>query len=202
MKNFYRVTEAANQIGISATTLRNYTKQGRITSTRNPAGQRIYTQASINSFLGINAIPQNIVFYVRSSDGDKVRINNQIDLLTEKYGTPTKVFKDNASGLNEKRPGLNSLLKTAEKKLFDTVIITQKDRLTRFGYTYLEELLKNYGVKIIVLGETNDKSLQEELLQDFMSLIASFSGKYYRLRGYEQKKLLLNQAGEKLEETR
>lgn len=52
MKKFYRVQEAANQIGISGTTLRVYTTQGRIESNRNPAGQRIYSQAHIDVFLG------------------------------------------------------------------------------------------------------------------------------------------------------
>lgn len=202
MKKFYRVTEAATQIGVSASALRTYTAQGRIKSTRNPAGQRIYTQEQINKFLGIEKTPASFVFYVRSSDGDKIKINNQVSLLTEKYGEPLKVYKDNASGLSEKRSGLKSLIKAAEGRKFDTVIITQKDRLTRFGFTYLEQLFATYGVKIVVLGKENEKSLQEELLQDFMSLLASFSGKFYRLRGYEQKKLLLDKAGEQLEETR
>lgn len=201
MRKFYRVTEAANLIGVSASALRTYTNQGRIVSTRNPAGQRVYTQASIDEFLGTNSPSEHIVFYVRSSDNDKTKISNQVVLLTERFGEPLKVYKDNASGLSEKRPGLNSLLTAAEKGKFDTVVVTQKDRLTRFGFIYLEKLLASHGVKIIVLGEEGEKSLQEELLQDFMSLLASFSGKVYRLRGYEQRKLLLKTAGERLEET-
>ena len=126
------------------------------------------------------------MFYVRASDGNNIKLNSQINLLTENYGEPLKTFKDKASGLSEKRKGLNSLLTAAEKGKFDTVYITQKDRLTRFGYAYLEQLLNQYGVRVIVLGETVEKTLEEELLQDFMSLLASFSGKYYRLRGHQQ----------------
>lgn len=37
-------------------------------------------------------------------------------------------------------------------------------------------------------------SAEQELMNDFMSLIASFSGKFYRLRGYTQQKQLLTQA--------
>ena len=48
--------------------------------------------------------------------------------------------------------------------------------------------------------ETPDKSLNEELMQDFMTLIASFSGKFYRLRGYEEKKKLLAEAERRIEE--
>ena len=49
------------------------------------------------------------------------------------------------------------------------------------------------------MGEQPHTSLQEELLKDFMSLIASFSGKFYRLRGYEQQKQLLTKLGDELE---
>ena len=37
-------------------------------------------------------------------------------------------------------------------------------------------------------------SAEQELMNDFMSLIASFSGKFYQLRGYTQQKQLLTQA--------
>ncbi len=205
MKKFFRVQEAAEQIGVSASALRSYTNAGKIISTRNPAGQRLYTQENINLFLGITPSTENkhdkIVFYVRSSDSDKVKIDNQIKLLTQKFGTPIKVYKDNASGLSEKRVGLNNLIEAAEKHKFNTIMITQKDRLTRFGFHYLEKLFQAYGVTIIVLGNDENKTLQEELLQDFMSLLASFSGKFYRIRGHEQKKLLLEKVGERLEET-
>lgn len=37
-------------------------------------------------------------------------------------------------------------------------------------------------------------------MQDFMSLIASFSGKFYKMRSIEHKKLLLDRAKISLEE--
>jgi putative resolvase len=196
----YRVTRAAELIGVSATTLRRYTQLGKIKDTRNPAGQRVFTQASIDEFLGKPVGEQKLAFYVRSSDGDQVKIDNQIDLLTKAYGEPVRIFKDKASGLNEKRQGLQALLNNAERGNLTKVAITQKDRLTRFGYSYLERLLKVYGVELVVFGEDTQKNIHEELLQDFMSLLASFSGKFYRLRGYEQQEQLLVKAGETLEE--
>lgn len=196
----YRVTQAADLIGVSASTLRRYTEEGRIMSSRNPAGQRTYTQVDINAFLGTNPSEPIIVFYVRSSDGDTVKMDNQVKSLTQVHGEPTRVFKDKASGLSEKRQGLQSLLNNAEKGNFNTLAVTQKDRLTRFGYTYLERLLATYGVTIVVLGEKEPKTGAEELLQDFMSLLASFSGKLYRMRGWKQQQELLAKAGEVLAE--
>jgi putative resolvase len=197
----YRVAKAAEIIGVSVSTLRRYTNDGLIKDTRNPAGQRIFTQESIDKLLGKNT-PENthLVFYVRASDGDDLKINNQIALLTKTFGQPERVFKDKASGLNEKRLGLQTLLNNAEKGNITTVAITQKDRLTRFGYTYLEQLLAVYKVKIIVLSEEASKTPREELLQDFMSLVVNFSGKLYRLRGYQQQEQLLLKAGDTLAE--
>lgn len=195
----YRVSKAAEMIGVSASTLRRYTREGRIEVTLNPGGQRIYTQAQIDTFMGKSIGEQKLAFYVRSSDGDTVKMDNQTALLSKAFGAPDRVFRDKASGLNEKRVGLQSLINNAERGTFTVLAITQKDRLTRFGFDYLERLLKVYGVQIIILGEQSPKNISEELLQDFMSLLASFSGKYYRLRGYQQQSQLLTKAGEILE---
>lgn len=205
MKTYYRVSEAASLLHMSASSLRKLTEQGVVECSRNHAGQRVYTPEHIQSYLGeelpvMSNSTGKFVFYVRASDGSQVRLDNQEQLLTKKYGEPERVFKDKASGLNEHRAGLKSLLNRAKKREFDTVIITAKDRLTRFGFTYLERLLGEYDVKIVVLESDNDHkdSLQEELLKDFMSLIASFSGKFYRLRGNDQRQKFLDTAKEQI----
>lgn len=69
------------------------------------------------------------------------------------------------------------------------IFITNKDRLTRFGYEYLEELFSMADVELIALQEKENKELQEELIDDMMSLLASFSGKLYRIRGNQKKKM-------------
>ena len=45
----------------------------------------------------------------------------------------------------------------------------------------------------------DEKPAGEELVQDFMSLIASFSGRFYRTRSRENQKKLLSMAEEELE---
>lgn len=197
MKKYYRVKEAAELIGVSASTLRRYEREGRVESARNPGGQRIFTREMLSVFLPESSQEHVRVFYVRASDGDKKKLDQQEKLLERAYGE-ARVYSDKASGLNENRRGLQQLLKDAKNGKFSIVSITQKDRLTRFGYSYLETLFSEYGVKIEILGDHKTKTLHDELLEDFMSLIASFSGKYYRLRGHEQKKKFLEKAGEEL----
>ena len=55
-----------------------------------------------------------------------------------------------------------------------------KDRLTRFGFNYIEVLLKNRGKEIEVVNlSTNDES---NLMEDLISIIYSFSARIYGLR--------------------
>jgi len=201
MKKYLRVGDVAEQLKVSASTVRHYTSTGELPYTTTPHGHRVFTQIDIDNYLGKEQEKEKIVFYTRSSNGDEKLLKNQEQVLLKEYGEPLQVYKDKGSGLNENRKQLQKLLNDAKNKQFNKVCITQKDRLTRFGYSYLEALLKEYNITVEVLYSKNEATLQEELLQDFMNLLASFSGKFYRLRGYEQKQQLLAKAGEELDKT-
>jgi putative resolvase len=193
------MNQAAKQLNISPITLRRYAQEGKIKFDTTPAGQRVFIQQYLDDFLGI--IPtQVLAFYARDSGGDKINIQSQFDKLEIVYGRSAHSYKDGASGLNENRAGLWKLVKDAKEHKYNTLAITAKDRLTRFGYKYLEELLAEYGVIILVLDDPTTKTLYDELMADFMSLIASFSGKFYKLRGIEQRKQLLSRAQAELNE--
>lgn len=79
------------------------------------------------------------------------------------------------------------------------VCITNKDRLTRFGFSYLEELLTVYGAEVVVLDSADTREPHAVLMEDFMALLASFSGKFYRLRGWEQQRKLIDDVAKKLD---
>lgn len=198
MNNILKVRDVAEQLKVSTASVRAYTNDGRLECYRSHSGQRYFTQEQVNKFLGI--VPAEIIaFYVRSSNGNAKLMETQLKQLEENYGKPIITYSDKASGLNENRKGLERLIKAAGKGEFNTLCITNKDRLTRFGFTYIEKHLKTLGVTIKILHD-KEKTLQDELLQDFMSLIASFSGRFYRLRGFEQQKQLLQKAKETINE--
>lgn len=192
-----RVNDVAKQLGISPSTVRKYTREGKLNYAKNPAGQRIFTQQDINDFLGIEE-KETKAFYVRSSSGDKDLIQSQIDELTEKYGKPDYIYKDSGSGLNENRPGLQKLLKDAGKQKFNKLYITYEDRLARFGVKFIKQLLSKDNVETITLYDKIKYSVEQELMQDFMNLIASFSGKFYQMRSKENKQKLLEKAQKEL----
>lgn len=91
-------------------------------------------------------------------------------------------------------------MKEAQYENITTIAVTDKDRLTRFGFTYLEEYFTLCGAKIVVVNNNETKTLHEELLEDFMSLLASFSGKANRLRGYEKQQKFLKDVEGQLNE--
>lgn len=92
-----------------------------------------------------------------------------------------KIVKEIASGLNDKRPKLLELLKD---KSIDVIVVEHEDRLTRFGFNYIETLLASSNRKIEVINPpTNDK---EDLIQDFISVITSFCAKIYGQRRHKR----------------
>lgn len=128
--------------------------------------------------------------YLLFQKGD---LNRQIDFLKEKIAPDfllVETISDVGSGLNDQRKGLLKLMKLAKKQEITDVAVRYKDRLTRFGYGYLEEYFKSHGVTLHILDdEETTKSVQEELADDLMSIITSFSGKLYGLRSKKHQEL-------------
>lgn len=82
---------------------------------------------------------------------------------------------DVASGLRPCRRGLERVLKMAERGEFKKLLIEYPDRLSRFGYAYLERYLKHCGVKIEVTSQKEPEDAHTELVQDLLSIVTSFS---------------------------
>lgn len=90
---------------------------------------------------------------------------------------------ETASGLNDNRPKLNHLL---EQDDWDILIVEHKDRLTRYGFNLIELLLNKEGKRIEVINVAEDK---DDLIQDFISIIQSFSTRLHgrrKIAGVEQ----------------
>ena len=191
-----RVKKAAEILRMSPETVRQWSNAGKIECQRSAAGQRVFDEDYLRSLVdpeSEGSSPQR-VFYVRSSSGQDTPMEAQSKALEAAYGSPVKVFSDKASGLNERRKGLASMLHWADNHPGTNVCVTAKDRLTRFGFTYLEMLIQDRGGKVVVLDDEATKEPHEALMGDFMALLASFSGRFYRIRGWNQQRRLLADA--------
>lgn len=188
---------------VSSSSVREYANSGRLPYTTTPGGHRVFLEEDVLTFVGgtPEAESVSVAHYTRSSSGQDATHKTQKKLLETHLGRkPDYYIKDNASGLNENRKGLKKLVSLAKDGKINTITVTESDRLTRFGFSYLTELFLSYGVQVEVLHTAESEDLNAELMKDFMALIASFSGKFYRLRGWEQQKKLLDKAKASIDE--
>ena len=91
--------------------------------------------------------------------------------------------------MNENRKGLQELIGLVKDGKVKTVYVSYKDRLTRFGFDYFVYLFNLFGTEIKVVNLTSEEDFQQELTQDFISILHHFSMKLYSNRRKELKKL-------------
>lgn len=119
---------------------------------------------------------------VSSSEQRKTNLETQVERLTQfaiaNGWVVDKVIKEVGSGLNDDRKKLTDLLRSDVK--IDRIIVEHKDRLTRFGFNYLQILADKLGFEIIVVNPTMTDN--EDLMQDFASIITSFCARLYSRR--------------------
>ena len=200
-----RLGKAAARLGVHRNTLRKWADEGKIRYIFFQ-DERRFLISDIDAFMGVKTpvVESKVVravLYVRvsGSTGQETGLLAQEEQLCAFADASdinyeiVDVFKDRASGLNEKRVGLTKLLKNADDTLFDVVLVTHPDRLSRFGFTYLEQLLEKSSVSIKVLHPKASSGM-EELLEDFTSLIATFAGRMYGMRSKAAKEQLLKAA--------
>lgn len=200
-KSSYRVKEVAEFLGVSTKTIRRYDEEGKLNMHRTEGNHRIILREDLLCLLEEKGLLYNDsvmqkkdVIYARVSSHDQKRsgdLDRQIVFLIEHItGLQNPVIlKEVGSGLNDGRVQLQKLLRMVCQGEVRNVYVTYRDRLTRFGYRYLETIFALHGVSIIVVRDKEvEKQVYEELVEDMLSLLASFSGKLYGLRGKKSKK--------------
>ena len=108
------------------------------------------------------------------------------------YPTEAELIQNWANIIFEhNRKELNNLINDIQQDKINRLFITYKDRLTRFGFNYLQEICKFHNTEIIqISNEIVEKSLhQDELVEDLISIIYSFSGKLYGLSKSQLKEI-------------
>ena len=99
------------------------------------------------------------------------------------------VIKDIGSGLNYNKKGLNELITLICSKKINRIVINYKDKLLRFGYDMLEQVCRHNNVKIEIINHTEDKTYEEELVEDVLSVVTVFSSRLYGSRSHKSKKI-------------
>ena len=99
--------------------------------------------------------------------------------------------------MNESRKQFNKLLEKVKGCQIKKIVISNKDRLTRFGFGYIETFCSMFNTKIEVVNLDSEKSFQEELSEDLIAIIH-----YFSMRFYGKRKSKLNEFEKSLKETK
>lgn len=125
----------------------------------------------------------NVVYARVSSTDNKNNLKTQAERVSQfcnaKGWIVNEVIMECASGINDKRPKLQKIFK--ENKA-TRIIVEHKDRLTRFGFEYIKTL---FDGEIVIINEVKED--EQDLIQDFISIITSFCARIYGQRRCKRK---------------
>jgi excisionase family DNA binding protein len=189
-----RVSKAAHELGLHPFTVRKWIKQGKIHAVWVGQEARV-PRSEIERLVG-KSDGRLLVLYGRVSGQGQIHdLDTQLARLqawskAERAGKTPLILSDIGSGLKASRTQLNRLLKLVIEDQVAEIAVTYADRLTRFGQEYLQVLFDSFGVTFTVLEPGEDTTPEQELTDDLLALIASFSGRLYGMRSHKQKELL------------
>lgn len=199
--------EASKKLGVHQRTLYLWEEKGYIDTIRTPGGKRLYnvekciehmkqknetkklekTEKKDNEDDLINIEGKLNIVYVRvSSAGQKDDLIRQRDEMIKKYPNHN-IIEDIGSGINFNRRGIRKIIKLAIAGKINEVVVAYKDRLTRFGYELIEDIIKEYSNgKIIILNSKEEIEPEEELAKDVLQIMNVFVAKMNGLRKYNK----------------
>ena len=193
--NYVTAKEAKNILKINATTLKSWKDKGILSYKKLSDEKILYDIDSVlnNSDMVDNRL--NVIYARVSNTKQHNDLLNQIELVKSYCITNgikiSKVYQDIASGMNENRKDFNILINDVISGKIKNIYISFKDRLTRFGFDYFKNLFQKYNVNIIILDELEEsnKTFQDELTEDLISIIHHFSMKLYSNRRKKLKEI-------------
>jgi putative resolvase len=195
--DFVPVREASKLTGLAPHTIRKMADEAIITCYRTPSGQRRINLQSIQKFTSnsisikeIKHIQKEHFIYARVSTKKQLDdLSRQLEFLSKPEYSSYTVITDIASGINFKRKGLATILDACLQRRIGDLVVAHRDRLCRFGFDLIQQLVSKAGGKIIVLEDSTDKTSEQELAEDLLSIIHVFSCRQMGKRSYASRKV-------------
>jgi putative resolvase len=129
----------------------------------------------------------NICYIRVSTHNQKDDLEHQREYMKSKYKN-YEIIEDIGSGINFNRNGLKKIIKLGIEGKINKLVVAYKDRLTRFGFELIEELIMEYSKgEIIIENEKEDKEPEEELVDDVLQILNVYTAKMNELRKYKNK---------------
>ena len=180
-----KLSAYARSLGVSYRTAWRWFKAGKVAGFQADTGTIIVTEPIVETVPA--TANQKTVIYTRVSAAEnKDNLEGQakrlMDYCAAKGYQVAAVVKEIGSGVNDTRP---KLLKLLTDPTVGQIVVEHKDRLTRFGFNYIAQLLAMQGRKIEVINLAENG--KEDLIQDFVSIVTSFCARLYGQRRSKRK---------------
>ena len=181
--------QIGKKYGISHKQLLEWRAQKKLSVHLTPRGKERYWQKDIERILAENKADEEeeetpVAIYARIAkkrylDYLEKQIRNLRAYCQEKGYKVILEVTEIASGLNENRKGIWRLINVAKQGMVKKIVVEDKERLARFGLTYLLRLFEIYGVEVEVAGGVKD-DLKQEIADDLVAVVTAFSQKIYK----------------------
>jgi predicted site-specific integrase-resolvase len=190
MIRIYRINEFAKRVGRSVQTVRRWEKEGKLEAKRLPSGHRYFDEADVRALLGIAPDKKEIVVYCRvSSAGQKDDLASQVRAMEEYCrgaGIAVDVWmQEIGGGMNFKRKHFLHLVDRIQRGEIKKLLIAHKDRLMRFGFDLFHHMATENGCEIVVMNQES-YSPQQEMVEDLMAIVHTFSCRLDGMRKYKE----------------
>ena len=203
-ENYITGKEASEKLGVHQRTLYQWEEKGEIETIRTSGNKRLYNvKKYLASKVKVDNMCDNLddldnkneklnICYVRvSTQNQKDDLERQKLLMKTKYPNNI-IIEDIGSGLNLNKRGINKIIHLGIKGKINELVVAYKDRLTRFGFELIEEIITKYSNgKIIILNKSEEISQEEELVKDIMAIMNVYVAKMNGLRRYKNKEISL-----------
>lgn len=190
MSKAYSIGDFAKRIGRSVQTVRRWEREGKLVAKRLPSGHRYFDESDVRHLLSGSPEKRVTVVYCRvSSSGQKDDLASQVDAM-ETYCRSTGIAVDEwmqeiGGGMNFKRKRFLNLLDRIQRGEVGKLLVAHKDRLVRFGYDLIDHIATENGCEIVVVNQ-NSLSPQQEMVEDLLSIVHTFSCRLYGMRKYKK----------------
>ena len=187
-KNYYTTGEVADLFQVSTKTIQKWDNKGILKFERSPTNRRILPKETLieylkskNMFYEDEALSKRDIIYARVSTYGQQKqsvLDGQVDYILSNRDDLKNVLilKELGSCLNSKRKKLLKLIDMILNDEVNRIFITHKERLTRFGFEYIEAICNHHDVEIIVIqSEQDNKLVEQELEKDIKSLLATLN---------------------------
>lgn len=187
-KNYYTTGEVADLFQVSTKTIQKWDNKGVLKFERSPTNRRVLPKETLieylkskNMFYEDETLSKRDVIYARVSSYEQQKqgeLDRQVDyiLSTRADLKNVLILKEVKSIFDSKRKKLLKLIDMILKDEVNRIFITHKERLTGFGFEYIEAICNHHDVEIIVMqSEHDNKLVEQELEKDIKNLLATLN---------------------------